>query len=515
MWSFFTRPFRRIRQNQNLHIYALLTAKFNSQIRETQTFQHLLNKNEYRIAIKKPYLPVSEKYGDCERMVGEWPLERVSHNLVVNAIGQTTASSFFYPLDLLELDPKIKHALGEPEYIHKAFLLSSGRSLMVIPPDRDGFVLKVDTSNYSQLKNYSMRLLTEQNINFCAEVSDYCGRFHPIFPEKSGVTVLDKLPVDRTREAGLRTLIRIPFISSMQKDDYLVPVTAFFSEEFWANGDLLKSLGIRTELRSEMFGQLARLMARQIKTSLSESFMHFQAHQQNLTLLIRQSEIVELINHDLIDTLYDPVSHLLKVLTDAEQNHTENFQEQLASLYEFQYTLARYYSLNMHGQLIVPDSIPRGFTVLSYYLRFLHNLGEFASYHRFYTGKDDFYAQVYRHLNEDGFSAHHDTGNGTEHAVDSAFFFHSLDRVHRNFQKTQLDGLKSSIQKMNLRRLSVDALMSVIHNSRTVASFGFPPHIRDIQTEKISAVCDLYLGRVFFISYDGQPCLVVCYQGMH
>lgn len=505
IWSYILKPFQLRQRNQNLHLYALLCSKFNSQIPETRTFRNLLNQKTYSVFFKKPYVPTSEKYGNLERTVGEWPLNRLSGQLHVNVIGKADMPSFYYPLDLLELEPEIKLILGKPRHVHTAYLLSSGRSLMVIPEKSEAFTLKIGTSAYSGLKAYSMRLLNENNIHFCSLISDYCGRFHPLFPEKSGASVSSEVSVDQTHQLSLTAMIRKPTLPSVRANDYLVPITAFFSERFWSQKDLLQDLGINLKSRSDMFDKLAQLLAVQIETSFQKSFMHFQAHQQNLTLLIRHGQIVELINHDLTDTLYDPVTHLLHTLCANTSSSNRLQKDQLSSLYEFQYTLARFYNINLHGQLIVPESNQSGFSVLSYYLRFLHNLGEFSVYHQFFTGRDDFYQQLCHHLK---------IGDDSQKTTGSAFFFRQLDCLHREIQNTYLNNLARAVFAGDFKKMNSADVARLIQTSRTVSSYGFPPHIRDLQPESISQARDLYSGRVIFCFYDEKPCLLICFQGI-
>lgn len=146
-------PSKRDLQRKTFQIYGLLSNKFNSDFSITTIKKNYTDKKDYFVSTRSLYQSSEKKYGKTYYPVGEWPKSKLHKSLIFKEYGdKNILSSFYYPMELIELDTEFLKALGPPLKIHKAIMLTSGRSLLLNPENTHPFILKIGTFRYSRPK---------------------------------------------------------------------------------------------------------------------------------------------------------------------------------------------------------------------------------------------------------------------------------------------------------------------------------------------------------------------------
>ncbi len=356
-----------------------------------------------------------------------------------------------------------------------------------------------------------MRFLSVRNILNCIEMNRLAKKSHYIFQEASGGVVYNKISTRLTAQNELTYLIRTFDLDTANfgSDTILLPLTTVLSSHFWASSDLLKSLNLTGDKNELLFQSLAEKLSDNTCTSLTESFMHFMAHQQNLCIAVEKGKVRALIYQDLHDTLFDTISFLL------EQINSKGLAD-IEELYSELYDSAKVSDINLNNQMLFPGASRSGGDILAYYLRFYKYLSRYDFYfarlspiknlfgfmaERIYNDKrlDAIREQI---IDDDALSANRKN------------LFWLIDRAHYLLEKQKIESLQLNLNFTELRKLTAEEVYFTLSKSRIICSRDFPLHLIDVETQKIESAYDLYNGRIIFVIYDGKPCLLISFQGV-
>lgn len=506
---------------QQIKVMALLGYNYNSFHQLTYRSRDLLDGEMRDLVVINQFIAANKRHPTDRLDVGRWRLpvsglyrrlaELRSFELYGEAGGDVL--DFYFPLDLGDEYERLFECLGPPEKTDRGILTPSGRSIWVLSEDRAPVCLKVDTMQLRQRKFFSERLLGEQGLRHTMNVTAHLHAEDNIFTEARGASFTFGYPDPDGRPMQYNFLIRElrPEAVGLRPDDSLVPVVALLSEKLWAEPALLKSLGLPSSPARFLIEDFARALAAMIRNSLDRTFVHFEIHQQNLTLLVREKRGEKLLYHDLQDTVLDPVSLFLDRLKQCGG-------AEIGRHYAEVYGMQRQVCLNSHGHLVTHDfSTKEHFNIVSLYRRYLRNFGHYTRTYNFFAGEDyvngrDFETAVLRHLNFT--SAELETTAPPELAQD--LFWH-IDRYQRRRQRRELASALAAYRQScpgPADRVSPEELLTLLgrEDMRVIHSGEFPVHIRLIDAEQLTEIENVYHRKVFFARYAGEPVLLLLFQ---
>jgi hypothetical protein len=305
-------------------------------------------------------------------------------------------------------------------------------------------------------------------------------------------------------------------ISNVGIRDFLIPMQALGSQEFWKQKDLLEVLGIKSSSYDFFEHDIARCIADMIKNSINNTCIHFEAHMQNMTLHVRKGKAVKFIYHDLQDVMFDPIiyfcNQLLKVGIESNGQLNAVVKKVYGIIDDMQLTR----TLNAQGERV--NDTKKGYesyTVVSFWRKYIRNLGDFTRIYNFFKGDDYFLGRRFeeallRHLN---FSAH-DLGFDIKTPEDKQTMHHlfwCLDRYYTRQNEAKVDEVFRLLQNFIVKeeRIPFKDFFFNLQNYQYVASSRFPTRPEFVNKDLISDIVDLHDKKVFLFHYDSKPVILI------
>lgn len=384
---------------KTIKILAQLGARYNSHYRAQFVSQNLFDGVDYRLNFFSKFIPVSSRYRSMQVDMLYWILttEQLKHlqNLEVNitessqSLGNSLASSLknkieiYIPRDLVANFSYLVDQLPPPHRVLSAVLTPSGRSFWVFDEMDEQFAphgIKINTGFIDDLVSFNRKKLSASDVEYALLVSEYLKLEKNIFCESSGVSFIprnaqpDQAYVCQRRSLDFKRC-------DIRKDDWLVPLHTLCGPDFWQDTQMMQTIGL-DKFGAEAFftQQLPKAFAELIRNSLDKTFLHFEVHQQNLTAQLRNGHLVKLIYHDLLDTVFDPVTYFLL--------HPDAYEKKL----ELVTKLTGSQHFNCAGEIRNYERTLHDFTVTNFYRRYLRNFGEYQMVSNYFCGKNIFYS---------------------------------------------------------------------------------------------------------------------------
>lgn len=511
-----------------LKIYAELNQNFNGYYQQPYELTNLLDGKTYSLLINNQFLSVRQKFTQGNLKIGYWSIET---KILQSCLGVTQTSfmgsfagsekiDFFLPQDLFDVFPTLIEKIGYPSRYYEGILTPSGRSIWVFGAGLDPICLKIDTFNLDEIKNFNYRRLELHHAEHSLAASNFLKAETNIFQEDAALSIqfdAGAVPSKQTHYTYLVRSLDCKKVQVQPGKDFLVPMYVLVSKEFWQNQNLLQLLGLHKINPKDFFAnEIAQGFAQLIRNSLDKSYLHFELHQQNISVHFRQGRFVKLIYHDLLDTVFDSVSYFLKTLTENKVSI-----DSLKSAYGEVRQMQKKSFFNAHGDLQKKNSKFFAFTVTSLYRRYLRNFGDYTKIYNVYSGDDylnarKFEAFVLKNLNftdaELGIS---DETN--ENNID--FLRHELfwciDRYHEVKQgrmlKNVFDQLCSLSETQNSTN-GIDLLKQKLDSSFVSCSDAIPFDLEMIDFAKISQLQFLFENRMALGLYGNRPFLLLFFN---
>jgi len=514
----FSESVEPTRQNEILRLFAELTQKFNSYYQLSYKFTDYLDGKTHELILNNQFLPVTMKFPENSQRVFQWRVQKSRLSQIPNlqslellgSLANLDEFDFFIPEDFQPIFPEIFQALGTPEQILESILTSSGRSLWVFHPQAKirPFSLKIDTGDIRLPKKFSSRILSLGQLRHALETDEWLQDDSFIFHENRGIH-LKFPPTPPNDERNYVYLVReLNFArSEIEKTDFIIPLQALLSNEFWQNHELRHALGLAGKKPAAFLAQeLAPSFARLIRHSLDETFTHFEVHQQNLSAHIRDGRIVKLLYHDLTDTVFDPVGFFLNQMEKKKQTPQQAY-ERIRKIHADVFFMS---------QGLFQNDFPAIFTVSSFYRRYLRNFGDYPKIFNFFSHDDYISSRRFETLilNSLNFTRQ-ELGLTKELIANEKFLTHDLfwclNRYLSIQQKRMLEKIYESLRE-RASEAGVERCLPLFLN-RIKSHRGFKtaslPFQSDFQVSEVSELYSLFEDRVFFGVYQSRKFLMI------
>jgi hypothetical protein len=295
--------------------------------------------------------------------------------------------------------------------------------------------------------------------------------------------------------------------------DFLLPMHALGSKEFWKQKELLKVLEIKSPPHIFFEEQIAPCLADMIKNSINCTCMHFEAHMQNMSLQIRKGKAVKFIYHDLQDVMFDPVIYFCNHILKVNSKNTSQLEKAIEESYEVidNFQLSR--TINSQGERV--NDSARGYetyTVVSFWRKYIRNLGDYTRIYNFFKGDDyfsgrRFEAAILRHLN---FSNDDLDGNKNRENMKQHLFW-CLDKYYKRLNNSKVSAaverMAPIIEKKEI--LNLKEFTAKIQYYQYVTSGHFPTRPELVESNLIAEIRDLKDGKIFYFKYDSKDVLLI------
>jgi hypothetical protein len=319
--------------------------------------------------------------------IGEWRLTREllqSAGVHFDEVGlppkQNEHISIFLPFGQNIEWGVLTSLFGPPQLLMTGYLTPSGRSFWVTGPDKSSFGLKFHIRGTVDPDSLLEKSLDLNMLQITVEASEQLSFDPAAMNENYGCFF--KIPNgESTVETGyLLRNFKWEKLGAVE-GDLLLPVSALLSHKLWSSDELRRLLQLPQPAKmSEWFvAEMAPHFSLAIETSLFETGIHPEMHQQNLTVHLRSGKIIRLICQDLQDCLYDPVTRFLLANQDG-LNESCNF-----SLLGTQRIIA------LPGEILTPDNKEKLFVQLAdWWRRWLRIFGRYDRVINLISGRDLF-----------------------------------------------------------------------------------------------------------------------------
>lgn len=530
---------RQRHRHKVIESFALLGYKLNSYHFFPATIRNLLTDQDEQVVIHNQFVPSEIRHATRSLKVGFWRIraERLRNFACVASadfFGDSTILNglidFYFPLDLTDEYPSFTQQLGAPDQVIDGILNPSGRSIWLCPQGGEPVCLKIDTLQLEKRRYFSERALLPLGAMHSISVSNYLNDDIYAATEDRAANIVFRFAYTDGQPKRYTYLLRSYDFKKLdiRNYDFLVPMVALLSPDLWSNEALVKSLDITRSAVDLIEGDLASCFAALIKNSLSRTFLHFEVHQQNLSLHLRKGRGVKLIYHDLQDTVFDTVTYFL------DQFQRRGFKE-VAAYYHQAAIFQKTNFLNSHGYVLLEGRPTREyFTVVTAYRRYLRNFGIYNKTLSYfvnlakqqatgeahdplrYLADKTFEARVLRVLDFSESDLRIDEVDFTDENEKQFLtndLFWSIQRFHQVFQKNRLQHFIETVHRDNLpsEEIATTSLKTLLQTKTTVASNGFPVSVTDITEGKIKRVRGFYENRVLLVTYGNEDYLLVVF----
>jgi len=509
-------------------LFSLLGYKLNSYHSLAVKVNNLISSKQENVIVYNQFVPSYMRHPIERLRVGYWRLEATDLKKIKSVIsfdffGDTKKYpyvEFYFPLDLSAEYPGLLEALSDPQEMLEGHLNPSGRSIWVLPEKRNPVCLKIDTIQLNNRRFFSERVLLPRGVEHSIFATDYLK--HQIYncsEDRGGNIFFNYNYSDGTPKRYTYLLREFDFKKlGICRNDFLIPVVAILSTEFWSNAELLHNIEIKKSATEFLAEDFAKCYADLIRNSLDKTFLHFEMHQQNLSLHMRNGNAVKIIYHDLQDSVFDPITYFLK---QCSENGFKNINQYYDFILSFQKTSA----LNVHGHLLLHDQVTREyFTVTSIYRRYLRNFGGYNKSLNYFINSirnqgeyfldRSFECQILKYLafegqnlnlNEEVFNSKKDKG-----FLENDLFW-SIHHYHAVLQKKLFDQFKHAIlnSKQRVKEIDVSKLESMLKTTVTICSTGFPTNISNIDFSAVTKVIDVFNERILLVTYENKDFLLI------
>ncbi|MBC7465546.1 MAG: hypothetical protein H7256_06095 [Bdellovibrio sp.] len=507
-------------QVEILELLSQLSKTFNSYYEVNYKLRDLIDQKVHALTITNQFLPVTLNFPEASSAVARWMVDEnvfqtQSFLKSFKRLGQNShlqTFDFYLPVDFFSLFPELIASLGSPQEICKGHLTSSGRSIWVFPKKQVPLCLKVDTYDFVLPKKYNSRINRVAQIDHSLKMSQYLQDEDNIFSENDGLTLTfdtfieDKVP--KTYSYLVRTL---DFKKcNVERKDLILPMQTVVATDFWNDLELRKYLKLQDRTVVDFFmNDVAKAFAELLRNALTKSFVHFELHQQNLSVVVRNGRGVKLLYHDLLDSVFDPIGYFLNHLHVGCKNASKLLQK-IADIDATTF-------FNCHGTLET-NKKRKLFTVVSIYRRYIRNFGDYTKIFNMFSGEDyclslKFETCILKYLS---FS---DAELGlSNQKIDNQDFltqqlFWSIDAFHRTQQHQLLQ--RSFAQLLELATPQSDSDMvrtlfeDLIFRETCFVSCHFPISLDFYVSKKLQSIHSLWNHRVFIGTYDSQMFIII------
>ncbi|MBC7740665.1 MAG: hypothetical protein H7061_00610 [Bdellovibrionaceae bacterium] len=365
-------------QNEIIQVYTQLLSNFNGYYEFASQAKNLIDGTTYTFTVNNQFLTVRQKFPASRISISHW---KVTRDLLTTPFAFADKAKFlgthegeidFYiPSHVIDLFPALG-ALGPAHTVYEGALGLSGRSIWVFRPGLAPICLKIDTLRYPTAMAFNQRRLDLSDIEHSLQINAELSHLKNLFTEDHGVSIEFDPNQVTSKQTHYGYLVRLLDFdkTNIEKSDFLIPMTALVSDDFYKNTKLLASMQLENLNVSTLFSvDLPRALATLIRQSFLSS-IHFELHQQNLTAHFRKGRFIKLIYHDLLDVVIDPICFLADRLRLQSSSALE-LHEQLEKLSTTAF-------FNLQDEMQVAANETHKFTVTSFYRRYLRNFGNYS-----------------------------------------------------------------------------------------------------------------------------------------
>ncbi|MBC7467571.1 MAG: hypothetical protein H7256_16390 [Bdellovibrio sp.] len=528
LFNFFFIKAKLRHKKKIVKLFALLGYKLNSYHSLSVRVKNILSDRTDEVIEYNQFVPSAMRHPVKNLRVGYWKLSPEfirSLSIVDNCdffgdVNKYEFLEFYFPLDLSDEYPGLVSSLGSWHEVIEGTLNPSGRSIWLFPKNSNPLCLKIDTLQLINRQFFSERALLAGGVIHSVAATNYLKSDCFSANEDRGGNIFFNFNYKKEGPKRYTYLLREYDFEKLNilRDDFLIPIVALLSPEFWSNQKLKSSMGIRKSAVDFLSEDFARCFADLIKNSLMNTFLHYEVHQQNLSLHMRRGVGVKLIYHDLQDTVFDTVTYLLHQVSLHGLSQIESHYSYIA---RFQKNLV----LNAHGHLLTHNRATREyFTVVSIYRRYLRNFGGYNKSLNYFLNSDNntgqyfadksFESNVLKYLNftEDVLKVDDVYfKNEQEKQFLQGDLFWSINRFHRLMQKDLLKNFIQAVQSAEVEKKEIDPALfeSMLKTSTTLYSSGFPINVAYIDFSLISKMVAVFEDRVLLITYKGEEFLIL------
>lgn len=389
--SFFTDIRTQIRSS-TLKVLAELTSRFNSQYRAELDFTDLYSGKSLVLGISSQFMPVYYRFDQMKISVACWKIEienlKMMEGLSVDIyqadqLNQFGQINLYLPVDYFSYFSKLMSQLPPPAEYYDGYLTPSGRTLWLF--NRAGenqhqqpVCIKINTHFIKSHEQFTVKPFLPSQAKHSVCVSEYLKNFNQTFSEDFALKIRQVGGVDENENIHLYVERQIDFAKcGIGLKDFLAPLHAVCGPVFWSDPKIQELYGLNAESKVFFFEEdWPRELARLVRRSLDEIFLHFELHQQNLTAHIRNGRLKQLLYHDLLDTSFDPITYFLY--------SSESHETKLITIKHMTSNAL----FNSFGEIYNSERKIKDFTVGSIYRRYLRNFGDFTRVYNLFSEKD-------------------------------------------------------------------------------------------------------------------------------
>lgn len=510
-----------------LAVLAKLGVNYNSYYSRIYEFTDLSLKKNLRLNVTTQFFEPRVRFKQTTMPVQLWEIDRdLLPELGFAAAGvyraphwpERRSVTLYLPEALLAvfagLEKKLTEALSQPANrgrIHRRIvegtLTSSGRSFWIPEAPRAPVCVKIDTFDVRGVAEFlNNRRLDPGDVQLACLLTDYLRRagLRNYFDEGRGIYI--QPAAEEYRYVALERTLDFA-ATGVRRGDYLVPMQAVASDDFWANSANRALFGLGAQTPGGFFKeQLVREFARLIRNSVENTFLHFEIHQQNLTCHLRRGRLQKLLVHDLQDVVFDPVSYLF---SPAKAGGPGTWAEKLAFIGQ----LYRKRFFNFYGEPRLDIAKHNHYFVpSSFYRRYFRNFGNYTRLYNKACGEDYLASRELetRLAEELGYS---DAELGLTEEVTSHPDFAFLRRnpfwvIERRVEAQQRGFLRQRFKEMesglrSLSALEVGELALRAQRESCIYSGNLPFRAEDFPAVKITAAYEAFRDQVYFLILDG------------
>ncbi len=510
------------RKVEIIKLFAEFGKRYNSYYQLKYKIHNMIDSEDYELTISNQFLAVDLRFPQFSGRIAHWRLKfdalekwpSLSKYELVGENRDRHIFDFFLPEDFFSIFSELVAYLGDSYNFYNAVMTSSGRSVWVFPPEQLPFCLKIDTFDFDLPQKFSSRPLRLAQIKHSAKLNNLLKAEKNIFSEGTGCSFTFEEWIDAKTHLSYSYLIRdLNFEQNeIKSKDFIIPVQAILSEDFWKDTRLLKIIEMHKRQPVEFFKtDLAKGFADLIFNSLNTTHIHFEVHQQNMSLQIRNGKLVKLLYHDLLDTVFDPIGFFMKSVGSDHQNNLNLLQvidDMQANVF-----------FNSHGLLQRKNDRHHTFTVSSFYRRYIRNFGDYSKVFNAFSGGDylqsfEFEECILKYLNfgESSLCLSALPINTTSFL--SRQLFWSIDRYHIVHQKNEIQAKLNLLQKLSEIRPRGNAELCskffvLLNENNCFGSASFPIKIDFLQADHLEDLQSLYDDRVFIGKYMNEPFIVI------
>lgn len=486
-------PFNQQPFQEKFLIYVKLATLFNSHYRKNVDAWDLKNRKTVPVLVFSQFLPVKLKYTRAEVKILVWDLRH--QDLKRLKIGYYSLNNkkqkhrFYIPDFMMSATEELRAKLPGNCSEIKGHLMPSGRTISFCDPKSSTPLLsiKVNTVMQTSPADFISKKLSAGDIKHSIRVSQKLSQFNYFSTEASGYALFagsKKTPtygyLVRTFDFGARNI---------KKSDFFIPVVAFLSENFWGDTSLLNALSLqRTHLKKYLLDQFPVALSELLADSHFRSHIHFELHQQNLTLQVRNGTIVRLHYHDFLDCVFDPLTYFFKNVSPDNAGQIKQTIKQICKDSLF----------NSQGEIRNHPRVFSDFSTVNIYSRYLRNLGDFdgsiSSLLQTPFRNGFFEAQLKAAFEKQVLKF------DAKLSRPSDSLFRYLDIVQQNFLNNSIVGLKEAYDTENfVVRLLPENFLKIYKTTKGFVSAAMPTDLRLLEAEFLTEIfydskLDYYYG---------------------